>query len=62
VICVGLTFAGYHLYTGIDRRLGEGTLQPRAGQPGRLADSRWSEGVVSAGRDRVDGDAKGDRR
>jgi hypothetical protein len=26
VICVGLTFAGYHLYTGIDRRLGEGTL------------------------------------
>jgi hypothetical protein len=27
VICVGLTFAGYHLYTGIDRRLGEGTLR-----------------------------------
>jgi hypothetical protein len=25
-ICVGLAFAGYHLYTGIDRRLGEGTL------------------------------------
>lgn len=27
VICVGLTFAGYHLYIGIDRRLGEGTLR-----------------------------------
>jgi hypothetical protein len=27
IICVGLTFAGYHLYTGIDRRLGEGTLR-----------------------------------
>ncbi len=27
VICVGLTFAGYHLYAGIDRRLGEGTLR-----------------------------------
>ena len=27
VICVALTFAGYHLYAGIDRRLGEGTLR-----------------------------------
>jgi len=27
VICVGLTFAGYHLYAGVDRRLGEGTLR-----------------------------------
>jgi hypothetical protein len=27
VICVGLTFAGYHLYAGIDRQLGEGTLR-----------------------------------
>jgi hypothetical protein len=27
VICVGLAFAGYHLYTGLDRRLGEGTLR-----------------------------------
>jgi hypothetical protein len=27
VICVGLTFAGYHLYNGIDRRLGEGALR-----------------------------------
>ncbi|MGH7333837.1 MAG: hypothetical protein ACREKS_14070 [Candidatus Rokuibacteriota bacterium] len=27
VICVGLTFAGYHLYTAIDRRLGEGALR-----------------------------------
>jgi hypothetical protein len=27
VICVALTFAGYHLYSGIDRRLGEGTLR-----------------------------------
>jgi hypothetical protein len=26
VICVALTFAGYHLFTGFDRRLGEGTL------------------------------------
>ena len=26
-ICVALAFAGYHLYTGIDRRLGEGTLR-----------------------------------
>ncbi len=26
-ICVTLAFAGYHLYTGIDRRLGEGTLR-----------------------------------
>jgi hypothetical protein len=26
VICVALTFAGYHLYAGIDRRLGDGTL------------------------------------
>jgi hypothetical protein len=26
-ICVALTFLGYHLYTGIDRRLGEGTLR-----------------------------------
>lgn len=27
VICVTLTFAGYHLYAEIDRRLGEGTLR-----------------------------------
>jgi len=27
VICVGLAFAGYHLYAGLDRRLGEGTLR-----------------------------------
>ena len=33
VICVGLTFAGYHLYTGIDRRLGEGTLRRMLGRP-----------------------------
>jgi hypothetical protein len=25
-ICVALAFGGYHLYAGIDRRLGEGTL------------------------------------
>ena len=31
VICVGLTFAGYHLYKGIDRRLGEGTLRRMLG-------------------------------
>jgi hypothetical protein len=27
VICVALTFAGYHFYAEIDRRLGEGTLR-----------------------------------
>jgi hypothetical protein len=27
VLCVALTFFGYHLYMGIDRRLGEGTLR-----------------------------------
>jgi hypothetical protein len=26
-ICVALTFFGYHLYAGIDRRLGKGTLR-----------------------------------
>jgi len=31
VICVGLTFAAYHLYKGIDRRLGEGTLRRMLG-------------------------------
>jgi hypothetical protein len=27
VLCVGLAFAGYNLYSSIDRRLGEGTLK-----------------------------------
>jgi hypothetical protein len=27
VLCVGLAFAGYHLYAGLDRRLGEGALR-----------------------------------
>jgi hypothetical protein len=27
VLCMGLAFIGYHLYSGIDRRLGEGTLK-----------------------------------
>ncbi len=27
VICIGLAFLGYHLFKGIDRRLGEGTLK-----------------------------------
>jgi hypothetical protein len=27
VLCIGLAFMGYHLYAGIDRRLGEGTLK-----------------------------------
>jgi hypothetical protein len=27
VLCMGLAFIGYHLYAGIDRRLGEGTLK-----------------------------------
>ena len=26
VLCMGLAFMGYHLYRGIDRRLGEGSL------------------------------------
>jgi hypothetical protein len=26
VLCVGLAFFAYHLYAGLDRRLGEGTL------------------------------------
>jgi hypothetical protein len=26
VLCVGLTFLGYHLFVAADRRLGEGTL------------------------------------
>ena len=36
-ICVGLAFVGYHLYAGLDRQLGEGTLRrlimSRGGQP-----------------------------
>lgn len=27
VICIGLAFLAYHLYAGLDRRLGEGTLR-----------------------------------
>ena len=27
VLCIGLAFMGYHLYRGIDRRLGKGTLR-----------------------------------
>jgi len=27
VLCGGLAFAGYHLYAGLDRRLGKGTLR-----------------------------------
>ncbi|MDR4495433.1 MAG: hypothetical protein AB7P17_10075 [Nitrospirales bacterium] len=27
VICIGVAFMGYHLYRGIDRRLGKGTLK-----------------------------------
>lgn len=27
VLCVGLAFAAYHLYAGLDRRLGEGSLR-----------------------------------
>ena len=26
VLCIGLAFAGYHLYAGLDRRLGRGIL------------------------------------
>jgi hypothetical protein len=34
LICVALTFFGYHLFTGIDRRLGEGTLRRMLWEPG----------------------------
>lgn len=27
LLCIGLTFLGYHFYVGLDRRLGEGTLR-----------------------------------
>lgn len=27
VLCIGLAFAAYHLYAGLDRQLGEGTLR-----------------------------------
>jgi hypothetical protein len=27
ILCIGLAFMGYHLYAGIDRRLGEGRLK-----------------------------------
>jgi hypothetical protein len=27
VLCIGLAFLGYHLYAGLDRRLGEGKLK-----------------------------------
>jgi hypothetical protein len=27
VLCIGLAFLGYHLYAGLDRRLGEGKLR-----------------------------------
>ena len=37
VLCVGLAFAGYHLYAGLDRRLGEGTLRRLVMTRGRPA-------------------------
>jgi hypothetical protein len=37
IICIGVAFAGYHLYAGLDRRLGEGNLL-------RLLTSRESDG------------------
>jgi hypothetical protein len=27
LLCIGLTFLGYHVYAGLDQRLGEGTLR-----------------------------------
>lgn len=27
LLCIGLTFLGYHIYAGLDQRLGEGTLR-----------------------------------
>lgn len=27
ILCIGVAFLGYHLYAGLDRRLGEGTLR-----------------------------------
>lgn len=47
VICVGLTFAGYHLYTGIDRRLGEGTLRRLVGSPADQSDVHVGQKKVS---------------
>jgi hypothetical protein len=38
VICIGVAFALYHLYGGIDRRLGQGTLWRAI----------WSRGVVDS--------------
>jgi hypothetical protein len=47
VICVGLAFAGYHLYVGLDRQLGEGTLRrlimTRGGQPMSRPSDRASD-------------------
>ncbi|MGH7479910.1 MAG: hypothetical protein ACREJ8_10045, partial [Candidatus Methylomirabilales bacterium] len=52
VICVGLAFAGYHLYAGLDRRLGEGTLR-RLVMTGR---QRGRLGVRSCNPTRSEGD------
>ncbi|MGR9108362.1 MAG: hypothetical protein ACU843_15690 [Gammaproteobacteria bacterium] len=40
VICIGLAFLGYHLYAGLDRRLGEGTLRRLVTTPPVIPDSR----------------------
>ncbi|MGH8550845.1 MAG: hypothetical protein ACRERU_20050 [Methylococcales bacterium] len=40
VLCIGLTFMGYHLYAGIDRRLGKGTLRRLVTSRPELPDTR----------------------
>jgi hypothetical protein len=40
VLCVGLIFFGYHLYAGLDRRLGEGTLRRLVITRAGLSDTR----------------------
>src|SRR6185369_1790138 len=42
VLCGGLAFAGYHLYAGLDRRLGTGTLR-------RLIMTRGADDEVPSG-------------
>ena len=60
VICVALTFAGYHLYTGIDRRLGEGTLRRVLGS--RAPSSKGRDGQQTGGASTVDSAAKEPRK
>jgi hypothetical protein len=42
-ICIAVAFGGYHLYTGIDRRLGEGTLRRMLFTPDGLRGGQGEE-------------------